>query len=239
MTNARRKNNDRMNKREKETQNVHSKPFSSLILSKSLDYPNLGGIKPNGHWNSAYSNWYYRKPTAATSNKVNPKTSGKIGLTRKKQLHGDHKDSLFAQNSHLGTTSNELSPWSEQDSTKLKLHSEFSNWNAKSKPKSLEFSTPTHSYSQGTFNNTLAIRGNQWKFSERLEPQNGYDNCRRNVSLEDITKVCETFPELPWADAFTKPTIRRLNEVVLSLSLLDKTGKYRSRKAKCSCLYHE
>ena len=122
--------------------------------------------------------------------------------------------------------------------TNLALNTELSPWRRdvlaiKNTPFTQQ--STKHSKFQDKLKNELMVYGNQCQANRSCNLTQAY--WKSNISQEEIMIKARSSPELSqWAEAFTKPTVRRLNHVLACLTD-PTTSKYR-RRTKCSCLYH-
>lgn len=242
-----------------DTRKVHSQPLTSILLTKSLDcgprnfYPHKPKIplikyRLNLDWEQTAT---ISKGSRMKNNKVSCRATGKFSRQKKQFFRGPNNIKPFFRNSAknapgmemaaLREKSNEFLPWQRcrrQTGTKgLGFVSEGDISKDSSKLKPLQRLRPAE----------LTIRGSVLQLSKRKEFQHGFedDSCRSILldeeSLDRNGRSVYITTEMQWADAFAKPTVRRLNEMVLSLAKQRIDGlKLHSKRVNCStcCFTH-
>jgi hypothetical protein len=151
------------------------------------------------------------------------------------QKHHQHEINI------LGLNETMVCPW--RDNEKLSecniLCSQRRKWTMNSKLQPLSYQ-PNATFHERFLNNKLSVLGSKSNIKERNDDRSPISKKARNSGKEarDFENGLSSSNHSQWSEAFTQERVRRLNEVFLSLSDKD-SMKLRSRRLKCSCLFHQ
>ena len=149
------------------------------------------------------------------------------------QKHHQHEMKL------LGLNETMLCPWRNNENlSKCNNLYQRKKWNMNSQLQPLSYQ-PSANYHERFLNNKLSVLGIKSHMKERNEDRI-FTKKAKNIEMEagDIENGSNSLNNSLWSEAFTQARVRRLNEVFLSLSEID-SMKLRSRRLKCSCLFHQ
>ena len=139
---------------------------------------------------------------------------------------------------HLGLNETMLCPWRNNESLSKCNHlHQRKKWNVNSKLQPLSYQ-PSANFHERFLKNKLSVLGIKSNMKERNDDR--ISTKQKNIEMEagDIENGSDSLTDSLWSESFTQARVRRLNEVFLSLS--ENEGmKLRSRRLKCSCLFHQ
>lgn len=130
----------------------------------------------------------------------------------------------------------QLCPWKKnENSSNSSNSSQKRTWTVNQKLEPLSYQ-PKADLQERFVNNKLSVSGSKWNLGKR----DGDRVLLKEFGVEssDNGSVSRSLNNSNWAEAFTKTRVKRLNEVFLTLSDTNNT-KFRSRRLKCSCLFHQ
>ena len=141
---------------------------------------------------------------------------------------------------HLGLNETMLCPWRNNENLS-KCHNLYQRkkWNTNSKLQPLSYQ-PSTNFHERFLNNKLSVLGIKSNMKERNDDRISTKKPQTDIEMaaRDIENGSNSLNHSLWSEAFTQARVRRLNEVFLSLSEKDSV-KLRSRRLKCSCLFHQ
>lgn len=130
----------------------------------------------------------------------------------------------------------QLCPWKRNEKpSKSFAISQKRTWAVSQKLEPLSYQ-PKADLHERFVGNKLSISGSKWNLAKREDDRMLLKELREDTS--DGGSVSTSLKNSNWAEAFTKTRVKRLNEVFLTLSDANST-KFRSRRLKCSCLFHQ
>lgn len=205
------------------------------------------------HWRPAKSVWKNRKryrlnhfgsSTADTdiqthhANDVEPLRKRVLDLSHELNKNLRQNDNVCKRKElPLELKAAELTSWTNHEyHTKLikTSLSQRRDWTASSKLEPLSYQ-PRANFDDRFLNNKLSVLGRKQNLAERHGDrfkEHGRDVVETSHSCSTSNHVRE------WGEAFTKARVKKLNEVFLTLSET-KNVKFRARRLKCSCLFHQ
>ena len=147
-------------------------------------------------------------------------------------------DKNLQQNHHkkwVELNETQLCPWKKNENlSKSSTSSQKRTWTVSHKLEPLSYQ-PKADLQERFANNKLSVSGSKWNLEKRddgrLLKEHRAESC-------DSGSVPRSLNNSNWSEAFTKTRVNRLNEVFLTLSAASNT-KFRSRRLKCSCLFHQ
>jgi hypothetical protein len=214
-----------------------SEPSSSSV--ETLDnLPRTQKKNLQTRWKPGKSLWKYQTKRAIQNTHTETKTDVKpvhkrvVDLSNELDKNLGHKPEMHL----VRFKETELCRWKDKENP-TKCNTQRRDWTVNSKLQPLSYQ-PKANLNERFLNNKLAVLGSKWNLGERTG-----DN---RISLKRPTNVWVEAREIgsvsgsssQWSAAFTKARVQRLNEVFLSLSEAD-SMKLRSRRLKCSCLFHQ
>ena len=148
----------------------------------------------------------------------------------------DHKKTNI-----LGLNETDLHPWKDNENLSSKCnHDPYQrrNWTVISKLEPLSYRRRTD-FDERFLNNKLSVSGSKWNLEKRGRNTIALEERRKvGMKIHEIKSVSGSSNHSQWSEDFTKARVKRLNEVLLSFSDVE-NSKFRSRRLKCSCLFHQ
>ena len=130
----------------------------------------------------------------------------------------------------------QLCPWKKNEKPSKRFTiSQKRTWTVSQKLEPLSYQ-PKADLQERFVGNKLSVSGSKWNLAKREDDKMLLKELREETS--DGGSVSTSLKNSNWAEAFTKTRVKRLNEVFLTLSDTNGT-EFRSRRLKCSCLFHQ